>query len=427
MLPLGKGYPIREAEYLWGRYTGQEKGPGKRLQTYGRYAKAVSVRPRDLEPMPWHWTAWPAEFHQGGVCGTMTTVASGTYTSLGVPVMKSGQPGHSCIVKYNHVKGFYMPVVSQSVSGMFNTTTGWLFADDEGYSVNFFEHMALALAVNIGLDKYMDTRIAVNLYKVLAQHDQAQLGYALVMDTASRNPYNPRTFRILMKGSPEATMAGIDLLKKYVAESKDDFIPWKERNVDEDLGDDDENEKTQLALPEGWRIGKYREMMLAELGRRVVKTPIPNLTTAKRYYPWFDRQVQANDLRFVAKRQECLRQIKGATGCRIECERAIAGHVRQLGKEPRARDLAIWKASIDQVLRDLPSARSRAGWLVQQERLFPKDKLQYNKTVTTGKGRRKKTKVVVTTDPVYTHLTQHMEKLRDANAAKPPPAGAKKG
>jgi hypothetical protein len=43
--------------------------------------------------------------------------------------------------------------------------------------------------------------------------------------------------------------------------------------------------------------------------------------------------------------------------------------------------VAIYKASIDLVLRDLPDDRTRATWLSRLERLFPKDKLHYDKTV----------------------------------------------
>ncbi|NQZ59527.1 MAG: hypothetical protein HRT88_18915, partial [Lentisphaeraceae bacterium] len=214
LMPLACTMPLDEAQYIWEKFQG--KHGRQRLHTYGPYNVGEKKSILTLEESKWHWASWPSLIKVGGRCGTMSTVAMGCLTALGRPTLKAFQPGHSCLVTYNVTSnGKFTSSVSQGVTaGPDGTGAPWLFRDGSTWDCNnagakAVHHFGLALAMNSGLDSYMDSRIALHIYKTLPAELKTSHGIPLLISCLAKNLYNTelwytlardtRSFKLLIK------------------------------------------------------------------------------------------------------------------------------------------------------------------------------------------------------------------------------------
>lgn len=196
LMPLAKGWPIREAQDIQARVAKGGKPP-----TYGKYqGKELVLRAR-LEPSPWHWNSWQGTYQAGGVCHEMSTIGVGTYVSLGVPATKTGQPHHSCVTVFSRSDKGYSVQIKQGTRGPVDTKTQWLFADPRVERPLAY-HMGLALAMNVGLGEYVDTRIAVHLADMLQARGRTAEADLVLSAAAARNPNNTEVWVALREMTP---------------------------------------------------------------------------------------------------------------------------------------------------------------------------------------------------------------------------------
>ena len=73
-------------------------------------------------------------------------------------------------------------------------------------------HLGLALGMNVGLDSYVDTRFAVNLFRSLPPSRQATWGSHLLTNALQANPFNPEAWYLLAGLTPDA-VRGLELAK----------------------------------------------------------------------------------------------------------------------------------------------------------------------------------------------------------------------
>lgn len=233
MMPLARTLPLDECQFIWDKYLG--KHGNKRLHLYGPYRS--KTRPYKLVDRPWHWTAYPALIEIGGVCGTMSTISQRAQTALGRPVLKAGQPGHSCTVTYGcNELGEFSTGIGQSISSPEKTHTFWFFADGDAWdlensSSNGVHQFGLGLAMNFKLSQYMDTRIALHIYKILSQKQKDSLGYSLLFSTLKKNPYNTEVFYTIVKDTRDAAslLAVMDTVHARITDNS--FAPKIEKNI----------------------------------------------------------------------------------------------------------------------------------------------------------------------------------------------------
>lgn len=238
LMPLAKGWPLREAQQIWANY--QKSG---KLQTYGKYQGKDKVIPLRLEPFPWHWQSWQGTYQAGGVCHEMSTIGLGSYMSVGVPTCKTGQPHHSCILVFSGKNGRYSVGTRQGTKGPEQTHSQWLFADPKA-ELPEIHHMGLALAMNQGLGEYLDSRIGDHLAGILKDRHENELARKMLISVLRRNPYNTEAWCELA-GQPggedpvlhKARM--IKLLVSLVESSADSVTEYREKATDVSL----ENEK----------------------------------------------------------------------------------------------------------------------------------------------------------------------------------------
>ena len=247
LMPLAKGWPIREAEDIRRRVA-----EGGKLPTYGKYQGKEAVLKARLQPFPWNWNSWQGTYQAGGVCHEMSTIGVGTYTSLGVPATKTGQPHHSCVTIFTSSDKGFSVQVKQGTRGPVDTHTQWLFADPRVERPLVYP-MGLALAMNVGLQDYIDSRIAVNLAGMTRDRLLAE---RILSAAAKRNPFNAEIWVALRElgpggGGPLTHRSRILRLLCGLAQGEDGAVAaFRNRPTDVSLdGDPDEPE---VANPKAW-------------------------------------------------------------------------------------------------------------------------------------------------------------------------------
>ncbi len=223
LMPLAQTVPLREANYIWDKFQG--KYGDDRLHTYGPYVHGGRFEEK-LVPGKWNYHAYPALIKIGGVCGTMSSIAKFALDALGVPCMKCGQPGHSCLFKFNRDKtGYYFASLAQAVHSPYETHTPWLLADattyragKNGMSVAYEYYSGMALAVNgNNLDNYLKSRVLVNLYKSLPTTSKKTTGVQILKLACKLSPYNVEPWYFLNEQygfEPEKAMELVTQLRK---------------------------------------------------------------------------------------------------------------------------------------------------------------------------------------------------------------------
>jgi len=198
LMPLVHSVPLSEADYIWQAFQGNLGSD--RYHSYGPYNEDDKIMLASLQPSKWFWDAWPDRIVHGGVCVPLSLGTVDFYSGLGKPATWAGQPGHCNLISFQHVDGAWTAEIEQSFAGgPDQTSAGWYFDEDPGmprfrdlaYWPGSEYHLGLALAMNVGLKPYVDTRIAANIYRILPDKEKATLGVKLLRNALVVNPYNP--------------------------------------------------------------------------------------------------------------------------------------------------------------------------------------------------------------------------------------------
>lgn len=220
LMPLAHPVPLSEANYIWEAFQG-EHGPD-RYHTYGPYRGDDDVMPDSLRPSRWFWDAWPDRIVHGGMCVPISKGTVDLYSALGKPAMWAGQPGHANLISFQYVGGAWTAEVEQAFAGGPDVTFAqWYFDEDPGTQIRFRDlyywagaeyHLGLALGMNVGLESYMDSRIAANIFRTLSSEGRRTLGVKLLRNILLANPYNPEIWYRLAEQTPDA-MQGMTLVE----------------------------------------------------------------------------------------------------------------------------------------------------------------------------------------------------------------------
>ena len=172
----------------------------------------------------WNPDALPRIVEDGGVCGRLSCLAQFSYASLGRPAMGMYQPGHRALVAYNFdPKVGYTAERLQGITTAIKTTTGWFLPLPDGprasnpknARVGIEYQLGLALAMDAGVDKYVDTRIALLIARQISDGDHA-VKLRLLQSAAKENPYNVEVWYALAKASGADTAGVLSALDKLV-------------------------------------------------------------------------------------------------------------------------------------------------------------------------------------------------------------------
>lgn len=224
LMPLAHPVPIGEARYIWDRLEGHYGDD--RFHTYGPYRDDDGAMPDELIPSQWFWDAWPDRIIHGGECVPLSKGTVDFYSALGKPAMWAGQPGHANLISFGLTDGCWSATIEQAFAGGPDVTCAqWYFDEEPGTELRYRDlyywpgaeyQLGQALAMNLGLGSYMDTRIAANLYRCLPASDRQTLGANLLTNALQSNPYNPELWYRLASATTDPaddlklTQAAID-------------------------------------------------------------------------------------------------------------------------------------------------------------------------------------------------------------------------
>lgn len=181
LLLLTQKDPLDESTYWWNYYKGKGSVPG--YATYSFDYTKPEIRYADG---PWHPDATPRILVDGGVCGRLSTMAEFAQRSIGTPAQGMGQPGHRAFMTYSYRNGKYFADMHHSVDTIEVSTVGWLLPpiygpvtdtqtkltgfqkmtggnSDAYLRDNIRWHIGLCEAMNIGLEGWEDSRMALHI------------------------------------------------------------------------------------------------------------------------------------------------------------------------------------------------------------------------------------------------------------------------
>lgn len=198
--------PLREREEIWRRFvdTGEMIGYGEYIDGIAQQFDFQSAR--RLSPYPFTYGTFQMMLKDGGVCGTMANMGVRTHTSLGVPACTAGQPGHCALISwtFDEKTRTYTCHGEQYATGGDDDThphVNWVFGDtDERRDMVWYQ--SVAYGVNAGFQSYLDSMIALNLYRVLSAEERKQYGLTVLSGGLDLNPYNIALVDAAVKGMP---------------------------------------------------------------------------------------------------------------------------------------------------------------------------------------------------------------------------------
>ncbi|MBP7948805.1 MAG: hypothetical protein KA004_04050 [Verrucomicrobiales bacterium] len=205
--------PLREREERWVAF--RDKGE---MRTYGEYIGPIAQQfdmqsARRLSPHAFYYNTYQMMAKDGGVCGTMANMGVRTYNTLGMPSCTAGQPGHCALIRFSHdpKTGLYECVGGQFATGGPEKThphTPWVFSDTNAKKPMIY-YQTVGWAVNHGLQSYLDSTLAWQMFRALPEAERAAHGLSLLSSGFVLNPYN-----ILITDALQAAASNpVDLVK----------------------------------------------------------------------------------------------------------------------------------------------------------------------------------------------------------------------
>ena len=195
LLLLTQQDPLDESTYWWNYYKGKGEVPG--YATYSFDYTKPEIRYNDGN---WHPDATPRILVDGGVCGRLSTMAEFAQRSIGTPAQGMGQPGHRAFMTYSYRNGKYYADMHHSVDTIAVSTVGWHLppiygplTDPKTKLTGFYPmtnanctdqasrnvrdnirwHIGLCEAMNIGLESWEKTRMALHILDLYTANEES--------------------------------------------------------------------------------------------------------------------------------------------------------------------------------------------------------------------------------------------------------------
>lgn len=262
MMALSETRPLRECDSVWERLMGQ-RGP-RRIWLYGPYRSDDDKEPPILfsfDPDPeWARDSNERKLYEGGVCGTMSLIARTSLIARGVPAIPAGQPGHGNLMSMHYTGNGCWLTVDQSVDTLKATTGFWYLRDSQASRTGNGEyHYGLALSVNVDYEKFIESRFAMNVYKLAGSSTVADATATPLpkefTQTAMRtilksNPFYTEAWYTLFQQEPQDLLNAtkmIDEVRATLPEGIGIRKLWKTRKYVSSVSRGDKNDKETLA------------------------------------------------------------------------------------------------------------------------------------------------------------------------------------
>ncbi|RYG24235.1 MAG: hypothetical protein EON93_23210, partial [Burkholderiales bacterium] len=337
---------------------------------------------------PFHPNSIPRIAEDGGVCGRLSTLGQYSCTALGKPAVGMYQPGHRAMLSYNRdAAGIWFGKLEQSVSGLDRSTAQWFLpapkgervsgSEESGVKVGVEWHLALNLAMNAGLGRWQDARIALFSARRLHGKDPAT-ALRLVEEATALNPYLLEAWYQLADWSrgdlaaTNALLARFDTLLLDPSKASEDHA---ELSADTDFNDikpvkggsDPKKDSTLVANVVAPLIAHAAYApVLADKSRRgaaygLLKQEIARREALKMSY--------GRAMRELAVKFEVA--VDGPRAAQQRLEKQLSDLLK-LDAKRRGKAVPDWLGELSAVATGLPDAKGRAEWFARMQRVIPK-------------------------------------------------------
>jgi len=398
--------PLREREERWEIF--RDKGV---TRTYGEYIGPIAQQfdmqsARRIKPYPFQYGTYQMMDKDGGVCGTMANMGVRTYNTLGIPSCTAGQPGHCALILFSHdpKTGLYECKGGQFATGGPDKTsphTPFAFGDVDARKPMIY-YQTIGWAVNHGLQSYLDSTLAYQMFRALPESVKAAHGQELLESAIALNPYN---------------IVLADAAQSHAATPQAQVRFWK-------------SFKQTLAAAAGKpgcpNDALYNDTVRSGMFARIAKLPVPADTATARAVLAFLREEQCTDAEALVSYQVALDGIETVVR---GTEAGFKSHLASQRTEPACRMMA---GTINAVAGRIADKKLRSQWVsglwtqIQgHENYFgPKNKILIDDTATAlaklgrGKLAPEPQRVQPLLDSVAGDLKTHIAGERDPKTCK---------
>jgi hypothetical protein len=330
--------PLREREERWTAF--RDKGE---MRTYGEYIGAIAQQfdmqsARRLTPFPFQYGTYQMMAKDGGVCGIMANMGVRTYNTLGIPSCTAGQPGHCALILFSHdpKTGLYECKGGQFATGGPEKTsphTPFAFGDVDARKP-MIHYQTIGWAVNYGLQSYLDSTLAYQMFRALPETTRAAHGQELLESGLALNPYN-----ILLADAAQAHAATPHAQIRF----------WKSF----------QQAVSAAGKPGCPQDGLYNQTVRSGMFARIAKLPVPADTSVARAVLAFLRGEPCADAEALVSYQVALGGIETVVR---ETGSAFRKHLASARTEPACRMMA---GTITAVAGRIDDKKIRSRWTSQ--------------------------------------------------------------
>jgi hypothetical protein len=330
--------PLREREERWTAF--RDKGE---MRTYGEYIGAIAQQfdmqsARRLTPFPFQYGTYQMMAKDGGVCGIMANMGVRTYNTLGIPSCTAGQPGHCALILFSHnpKTGLYECIGGQFATGGPEQTsphTPFAFGDVDARKP-MIHYQTIGWAVNYGLQSYLDSTLAYQMFRALPETTRAAHGQELLESGLALNPYN-----ILLADAAQAHAATPQAQIRF----------WKSF----------QQAVSGAEKPGCPQDGLYNQTVRSGMFARIAKLPVPADTSVARAVLAFLREEPCTDAEALVSYQVALGGIETVVR---ETGSAFRKHLASARTEPACRMMA---GTITAVAGRIDDKKIRSRWTSQ--------------------------------------------------------------
>jgi hypothetical protein len=181
--------PLREAEDIWQYF--RETGNLYANPAYMGWIAQVEtfLRARSIAPLDFGYHSVQMMVKDGGVCGVIGLIQARSYLALGIPTTNCTEPNHCGVSRYV----FNPETNTYSFSGGYSENSlpfsPWAISEPPSRKKPVY-FTDTALALNYGVQSYLDSTIAHGVFSLLSEADQKAHGMALIESGLEINPYN---------------------------------------------------------------------------------------------------------------------------------------------------------------------------------------------------------------------------------------------
>ena len=231
--------PTDECEWIWSRYelaepdkkefVDADRTPGL-ATSWAHYSDNYMRYEVQCMESNWHKDSLPRISQDGGMCGRLAYMAVGNTGCRGSPSTMVGQPMHAAAIafdkapdghwemdKYNWIYSSYWttfenPVQTDDISGPIKTRE------------TSIDHAAsIPLAMNVGLDSYLDVRLAMHLFRSVYYNEGNSIlprVTNILLSALETNPHVPEAWELIFTHLGMTTLQNNTLFQKSFEQFK---------------------------------------------------------------------------------------------------------------------------------------------------------------------------------------------------------------